>query len=62
MKAALGTAPLEDFPRASTAAEAPPRLPAECPNCAGPVRSDEVEWIDAVSAACTYCGSVLHTL
>jgi hypothetical protein len=61
VKAALGSAPLADLP-APAVSSAPPRLPAECPNCAGPVRSDEVEWIDAVSAACTYCGSILHTL
>jgi predicted DCC family thiol-disulfide oxidoreductase YuxK len=30
------------------------RLPAKCPQCGGPVRSDEVEWIDDHSAsACT---------
>ena len=35
------------------------RLPTACPQCGGPVRSDEVEWIDEVSAACSYCGAVL---
>ncbi len=38
------------------------RLPAKCPRCGGPVRSDEVEWIDEHSAACDYCGSVLQVL
>jgi hypothetical protein len=48
-------------------ASAPPakpargRLPAKCPGCGGPVRSDEVEWIDEHSAECVYCGSVLPT-
>jgi hypothetical protein len=35
------------------------RLPAACPQCGGPVRSDEVEWIDDGSAECPYCGSTL---
>jgi hypothetical protein len=34
-------------------------LPAQCPHCGGNVRSDEVDWIDSVSATCNYCGSVL---
>lgn len=37
------------------------RLPAHCPQCAAPVRSDDVDWIDAHSAECTYCGSTLLT-
>jgi len=37
----------------------PARLPATCPQCGGPVRSDEVEWIDEASAECAYCGSTL---
>lgn len=37
------------------------RLPAACPQCGGPVRSDEVDWIDAASAECPYCGAVLQT-
>jgi hypothetical protein len=35
------------------------QLPAQCPQCGGNVRRDEVEWIDATSAVCDYCGSVL---
>jgi hypothetical protein len=35
-------------------------LPAQCPSCLGPVRSDEVDWIDDTSATCSYCGSTLH--
>ncbi len=34
-------------------------LPAQCPACLGPVRSDEVEWIDNKSARCSFCGSIL---
>ena len=37
------------------------RLPSKCPHCAGPARSDEVEWIDAQSAECIYCGGVIQT-
>lgn len=37
----------------------PTQLPAQCPQCGGNVRRDEVEWIDATSAVCDYCGSVL---
>jgi len=37
----------------------PANLPAKCPQCGGNVRRDEVEWIDATSAECDYCGSVL---
>jgi hypothetical protein len=35
------------------------RLPAQCPQCGGPVRPDEVEWVDADRAECAYCGSIL---
>ena len=37
------------------------RLPSKCPHCAGPARSDEVDWIDAQSAECVYCGGVIQT-
>jgi len=50
---ALGGAP------ASGAPASPARLPAMCPQCGGPVRGDEVEWIDDNSAECPYCGSTL---
>jgi hypothetical protein len=35
-------------------------LPKKCPSCNAPLRSDEVEWIDAQSAECAYCGSVVR--
>jgi hypothetical protein len=43
--------------------EAPPArlLPTSCPSCGGPVRSDEVEWVDDASAECGFCGSILRT-
>ncbi len=34
-----------------------PVLPTNCPGCGGPIRSDEVEWVDDVTAECPYCGS-----
>jgi len=36
-------------------------LPPACPQCGGPLRADEVEWIDSSSAECPYCGSVAMT-
>lgn len=34
-----------------------PVLPTHCPSCGAAVRSDEVEWLDDVTAECDYCGS-----
>src|SRR5262245_51529947 len=34
-------------------------LPGTCPQCGGPIRSDEVKWTRKQSAACPYCGSDL---
>jgi hypothetical protein len=34
-------------------------LPAKCPSCGGPLRSDEVNWIDPHSAECAYCGGIV---
>jgi len=36
-------------------------LPAKCPSCGGPVRSEEVNWIDPYSAECPYCGGIVKT-
>lgn len=32
-------------------------LPTHCPSCGAPLRPDEVEWLDEVTAECDYCGS-----
>jgi hypothetical protein len=40
--------------------ERPPVLPTHCPSCGAPVRSDEVEWMDDVTAECLYCSSPLR--
>jgi hypothetical protein len=37
-----------------------PVLPTHCPSCGGAVRSDEIEWIDEITAECDYCGSPLR--
>lgn len=37
-----------------------PTLPAQCPQCGGAVRSNEVDWIDEQTAECAYCGSPLR--
>ena len=39
------------------ASEKRPSLPTRCPSCGAGLRSDEVEWIDSVTAECAYCGS-----
>jgi hypothetical protein len=44
---------------AAPAAEAAgkPVLPTHCPACGAPVRTDEVEWLDEITAECAFCGS-----
>lgn len=37
-------------------------LPAQCPKCGAPLRSDLVEWIDDRSAECDFCGSVILSM
>jgi hypothetical protein len=34
-----------------------PVLPTHCPGCGGPIRADEVEWVDEVTAECNWCGN-----
>ena len=34
-----------------------PLLPTHCPSCGGPIKSDEVDWIDRWNAECSFCGS-----
>jgi hypothetical protein len=38
------------------------QLPTTCPQCGAPLRSDSVDWIDAQSAECDSCGSVVNTI
>ncbi len=35
-------------------------LPTHCPGCGGPVRPDEIEWLDESTAECSYCGSAIR--
>ena len=37
-------------------------LPPTCLQCGGPLRADEVDWIDSASAECPYCGSGVRTV
>lgn len=37
-----------------------PVLPTACPGCGGPLRSDEVEWVDELTAECPYCESAVR--
>lgn len=34
-----------------------PNLPAHCPSCGAIIQSDEVDWLNEVTAECGYCGS-----
>ena len=36
-------------------------LPANCAGCGAPLLPDEVEWHDAHTAECIYCGAVIKT-
>lgn len=49
---------LAGSPAASTAHTA--KLPTQCPACLGPVRPDEVHWLDESSAQCPFCGTILR--
>lgn len=35
-------------------------LPPNCPGCGAPLRPDDVEWRDASTAECDYCGSLIQ--
>jgi hypothetical protein len=37
-----------------------PQLPTHCPACGAAARTDEIEWLDEVTAECAYCGSPLR--
>lgn len=37
------------------------KLPAKCPYCGGSILPDEVEWLDEMTAGCSYCGSPLQS-
>lgn len=53
----LGLSPVDGFSEAVPSKSR--ELPTQCPACLGPVRSDEVEWVNDASARCAFCGSIL---
>ncbi len=42
------------------APEHPPRLPLKCPACGGTLDPRDVEWVDAQTVECDYCGSLVR--
>jgi hypothetical protein len=36
-------------------------LPTRCSGCGAPLFAEDVEWRDATTASCTYCGSAIRT-
>ena len=59
---------LKEFPNLASApadaeVEPAPRghLPPKCPNCGGPIRVDDADWIDDATAECPWCGSPVRT-
>ncbi len=42
------------------APEKRPILPTHCPSCGAVVKTDEVEWMDEITAECSYCGSPIR--
>jgi len=51
----VGPVPSAPAPAAAHAG----RLPTGCPKCGAPVRHDEISWVDAQTAECPYCGTLL---
>ena len=60
LKATLPPMPGGYLGPAAPAERRKPVLPTNCPGCGGPVRADEVEWVDDSTAACPYCGSAVR--
>ncbi len=59
LKTSLPAAPAGMAAATSTPAKKPV-LPTHCPGCGGPVRADDVEWLDDVTAECNWCGSPMR--
>ena len=59
-----GAIPTSSTATATTAAAAPQEksrlLPTICQTCGGPLRYNEVEWLDDVTAECPYCGRAVR--
>jgi hypothetical protein len=54
---AYDTARIVTVPRTEEPIRA--KLPAACPHCGAPIRSDVVEWVDESSAECGFCGGII---
>jgi hypothetical protein len=54
--------PAANLPPAPKMAAPQGKLPEACPHCGATIRSDAVEWIDAHSAVCDFCGSTVNTI
>jgi hypothetical protein len=50
---------LGQLPIAPRAAAGRGELPGKCPQCGGPIKEAEVNWVGRSSAECPYCGSVV---
>jgi hypothetical protein len=46
------------FPTAPSASRPP--LPLKCPSCGASIHPNDVNWLDAVTAECDFCGSPLR--
>ena len=53
---------LQEAETPAEAEPAPRRLPPKCVNCGGPIRADDVDWIDDATAECPYCGSPVRAV
>lgn len=49
-----------DLFSAGASSQKRPQLPLTCPACGGPIRPNDVEWLDANTAECPYCASGLR--
>jgi hypothetical protein len=47
-------------PSAQTPPGNRPMLPTNCPKCGAPIHSEQVNWIDASTAECEFCGSLIR--
>jgi predicted RNA-binding Zn-ribbon protein involved in translation (DUF1610 family) len=37
-----------------------PVMPTRCPSCGAPISANDVDWADAVTAECPFCGSLIR--
>lgn len=59
MLAEMGLSPEEVRRRAPQMSEEHGSLPPRCASCGAPLIPDEVEWRDAHTAECPYCGAIV---